>query len=114
VSFQVPRPDRLGSNSQLGRTYWSGALFCFVADARIVSISDCWELRAGPQRPADSDGRIGRPFRGWIAIVQKRRRTIGQLMEKCEVVNGAPGGKPVSRPSCTRVRIVNSSLSCPR
>ena len=47
-------------------------------------------------------------------IVQKRRRTIGQLMEKCEVVNGAPGGKPVSRPSCTRVRMVNSSLSCPR
>jgi hypothetical protein len=42
-------------------------------------------LKGPPILMAESAG----PF-----IVQKRRRTIGQLMEKCEVVNGAPGGSP--------------------
>jgi hypothetical protein len=43
-------------------------------------------------------------------FIQLSRRTIGQLMEKPALPNGAPPG-PVSSPSRTNVRMLNSSRS---
>ena len=51
------------------------------------------------------------PIRETPSFNQSNRMAMGQLIEKPALPKGLPPG-PVRRPSCTRVRMWNSSRNC--
>ena len=65
------------------------------------------------KRSATSICEMADPSIPQSSVVQSRRWAIGQLIEKPELPNAAPPG-PVSNPSCTKLRIWNSSRNWPR
>jgi hypothetical protein len=71
---------RLGSNSQLGRTYWGGALFCLVAD---VTIRRQTHNRKGLQDALRATGANGSTIdqeRSLINVLQTGDRATGRTV----------------------------------